>query len=352
MEHGGRIFQAADKLAISPREIIDFSANINVFFGLSAIHDLIKEHIDYIRFYPDPEVRQGRRALADFVGRPEGNIAVGNGGTQLIHLLPQALRSRKVVIPVPTFSEYERGMVKVGAEVSFLPLAEEDDFSLRADALLSACDRAVDMVILCNPNNPTGQLIHEEELAEIERHLRKKGIWLVVDEAFLDFVPGHKRPPLLERTIDGHVILLRSLTKCLAIPGIRLGYLIAPGDVVEKIVDLSPTWSINCFAQIVLENLRDLYKRFEKGLPQLFEERDFLAEELQKDFTVFPSETNFLLLKSKGPTSAKLTDDLLQHRILVRDCSNFRGLGEGFIRVAVRKREENLKLLNTIREVL
>jgi threonine-phosphate decarboxylase len=352
MEHGGRVFQTADKLAISPYEIIDFSANINAFFDPSAIHKLIKKHIDYIRFYPDPDVRGGRRVLAEFVGRPEGNIAVGNGGTQLIHLLSQALRPHKVVIPVPTFSEYERGMVKAGTEVSFLPLAKKDDFSLRVDALLSACKRSVDMVILCNPNNPTGQLIHEEELIEIERYLRKRGIWLVLDEAFLDFVPEHNRPSLLEKTDDGRVVLVRSLTKCLAIPGVRLGYLIAPGDVVEKIVDCSPTWSINCFAQIILENLGDLYKHFEEGLPELFEERDFLAKEFEKDFTVFPSEANFLLLKSEGITSTELARELLKHRILVRDCSNFRGLGERFVRVAVRRREENLKLVHAIREVL
>lgn len=352
MEHGGGVFQAADKLAISPHEIIDFSANINAFFDPSAIHNLIKEHIDYIRFYPDPDVRGGRRVLAEFVGRPEGNIAIGNGGTQLIHLIPHALRPHKVVIPVPTFSEYERGMVKAGTEVSFLPLAEEDNFSLRADALISACDREVDMVILCNPNNPTGQLIHEEELAEIKRYLSQKNIWLVVDEAFLDFVPGHNRSSLLERTDDGLVVLVRSLTKCLAIPGVRLGYVIAPGDIVEKIVDCSPSWSINCFAQIILENLEDLYERFTEGLPQLFEERDFLAEELKKFFTIFPSEANFLLLKFKDPPSAKLSDELLRRRILVRDCSNFRGLGAGFIRVAVRKREENIRLIKALQEVV
>ncbi len=352
MEHGGRVFQAAESLAISPHEILDFSANINAFFDLSAIQGLIEEYIDYIRFYPDPDLRQGRRILVECVCCPEGNIAVGSGETQLIHLLPQALRPHKVVIPVPTFSEYERGVLKAGVEVSFLPLAEEDGFSLRADALLSACDRSVDMVILCNPNNPTGQLIHEEELTEIERYFRRQDTWLVVDEAFLDFVPGHNRPSLLDKAIDGRVILLRSLTKCLAIPGLRLGYLIAPADIVRRIVDLTPPWSVNCFAQLILEHLRDLYRLFEEGLSQLFEERDFLAEELQKDFTVFPSEANFLLFKSEGLTSGRLAEELLRHRILVRDCSNFRGLGEGFIRVAVRRREENLRLLNAIQEVL
>ncbi len=351
MGHGGRVFQAADNIGISPHEILDFSANINAFFDLSAIKRLIEEHLDYIHIYPDPNLKRGRDTLADFLHLPTENIAVGNGASHLIHLLPQALRPKKVLIPVPTFSEYERGAVNAGAEVSFIRLKEDEGFCLRAESLLSSLDPSIDMVILCNPNNPTGQLLLQEDLEEIERHLRKDGTWLVVDEAFIDFVPEQKRPYFLEKTINGRIVLLRSPTKCLAIPGLRLGYLAAPRNVIHSINALTPPWSVNCFAQMVLENIQALYKLFEKDLPQLFAERNFLKGELEKNFKVFPSEANFLLFKSKGFTSANLSEALLKHRILVRDCRNFRELGGEFARVAVRGREENLKLIKAIREV-
>ncbi|MBW2039054.1 MAG: aminotransferase class I/II-fold pyridoxal phosphate-dependent enzyme [Deltaproteobacteria bacterium] len=351
MGHGGRVFQAAENLGISPYEILDFSANINAFFDLSAIKRLIEEHLDYIHVYPDPDLKRGRDALAEFLHLPTENVAVGNGASHLIHLLPQALRPKKVLIPVPTFSEYERGVLSAGAEISFLRLQEDEGFCLRAESLLSTLDPSVDMVILCNPNNPTGQLLLQEELEEIERHLRKDGTWLVVDEAFIDFVPEQKRPYLLEKTIDGRVVLLRSPTKCLAIPGLRLGYLAAPRTVIHSVIALTPPWSVNCFAQLILENFQDLYEVFKKGLPQLFAERNFLKGELGKNFKVFPSEANFLLFKSKGFTSTNPSKALLKHRILVRDCMNFRGLDEGFTRVAVRGRDENLKLIKAIREV-
>ena len=346
MRHGGRVFEASERLGRPLTEIIDFSSNINAFFDLDRVRELLRKSIDWLAFYPDLE--RSRRVLSSFLEIPVSNLWVGNGSSQLIYLVLQALKPREVLIPIPTFSEYERAALATGAKVSFLQL-EEDGFRLRPQLLLDALSHETEAVFLCNPNNPTGGLLSQEELVELHRTFERRGIWLLVDEAFVDFVSPEKKPSLERYACGGRVLLFRSLTKVLAIPGLRLGYIIGPKRAVERVEGVSDPWPINIFAQLVLEHLGELWRAFEEGLPRLFGQRRIFEEKLQELFDVFPSEANFFLVRT-GIPSWILASFLLQKGILVREGRGFRGLREDFIRVAVRKAEENSRLIEALKE--
>lgn len=343
MGHGGRVFWASELTGIPPEGILDFSSNTNAFFDPVPLRRLLSERLPWIAYYPEPS--RAMRSLSSFLGVGEDLLWIGNGSAELLYVLTRALSPGKVLIPVPTFSEYERASRAVGAEVSFLPLSEERGFKTTPDEVIRAAGDA-DLVFLCNPNNPTGVLLGEDEVRGILEGLRG---WLLVDEAFVDFVDPGRRPNLLPLVEKGRLCLLRSLTKALSIPGLRIGYLVGPPDLVRKVRDLSPPWPINTLAQAVFEDLGVLWRAFEAGLPSFFEERMRFASALSELLRAFPSQGNFLLLK------APLTDlpsRLLPREILVRGPEGFRNLGPGYIRVAIRRPEENQRLIEVLKEVM
>ncbi|RLA85202.1 MAG: hypothetical protein DRG31_03565 [Deltaproteobacteria bacterium] len=343
MVHGGRVFEASELTGLRIEEILDFSANLNAFLDSSPLLDLLKEHIHWISFYPD--VTRALRSLSGFLQLPEDNIWVGNGSAELIFSILRAIRPKKVLIPVPTFSEYERAALTSGSQVEFLKLREGDGFRPSLEDLLRAGETS-EMLILCNPNNPTGVLFGQEELLELIRGLKKT--WLLLDEAFLCFVQPQRRPDLREVALNERVILLRSLTKAFAIPGVRLGYLLAPKDVIRKIRATTPPWPINTLSQLVLEHLKELWPILEKGLGEFFIERERFFVRISRYLRAYPSEANFFLLKAKDP---QLPRKLMARGILVRDPSGFRNLDPGYLRVAIRRPWENERLIKVLQEV-
>lgn len=343
MAHGGKVFWASELTGIPPEGILDFSSNTNAFFDPELLRRLLSERLPWIAYYPEPS--RALRSLSSFLGIGEEYLWIGNGSADLLYLLLMALFPRRVLIPVPTFSEYERASRAVGAEVSFLPLSEEGGFRINPDEVIRAA-RDADLVFLCNPNNPTGVLLGEDEVRGILEGLRG---WLLVDEAFVDFVDPGRRPNLVPLLEEGRLCLLRSLTKALSVPGLRIGYLMAPPDLVRKVKALSSPWPINTLAQAVLEDLVALWRAFETGLPSFFEERRRFASALAELMGVFPSQGNFLLLKAP---LEDLPSRLLPRGILVRGPEGFRNLSPWFIRVAIRKAKENQRLIEALKEVM
>ncbi len=301
------------------------------------------ENIDLLAFYPD--LNRAKRSLSNFLNLPKENLFLGNGSAELIFLTLRVLKPKKVLLPVPTFSEYERAAIGVGAQIKFLVLEEQNGFHIPEERLINSFKEA-DLLILCNPNNPTGNLLNEEILKECARI--SKG-WLLIDEAFLEFVPFEKKPDLTEEIFKNKVILLRSLTKVFSIPGIRVGYLIGPSFFIEKLKELAPPWGINVMAQIVFEHLETLYSLFLKGFEEFLKEKEIFQKELSQFFKVFPSQANFFMFKAP---KEDLFQRLLEKGFIIRDLQELRGLGPGFYRVCVRRSEENKKLIQTLKEVL
>jgi len=184
--HGGKVFLASELTGRPPWDLLDFSSNINCFFDLKRVKEILMENIDLLAFYPD--LNRAKQSLSNFLNLPKENLFLGNGSAELIFLTLRVLKPKKVLLPVPTFSEYERAAIGVGAQIKFLVLEEQNGFHIPEERLINSFKEA-DLLILCNPNNPTGNLLNEEILKECARI--SKG-WLLIDEAFLEFVPFEK----------------------------------------------------------------------------------------------------------------------------------------------------------------
>ena len=342
--HGGNIYAVKRKYA---KEVIDFSANINPL-GLPAnVKKAIYANFDGILHYPDPEAKNITRRIAQYWRVKEENVLVGNGSAELIYLIMHAFRPTTTIIAVPTFSEYERAARCTGSRVSFKRLLKEKNFQLP-----ELNSKSAEALFLCNPNNPTGNLIIEER--NVVKNLPAKLI--IVDEAFMDFLPDEKNYTLIkEAHKNKKIVVLRTFTKFFALAGLRIGYLVAHQDVIKKLKAYRIPWSVNAFAQLAAEMILEDREYIRKTRQLIEKERRFLFNEIARirQLIPYPSVANFLLVKiDKGRiNSDSLRKKLLARSILVRDCSNFRSLTDRFIRVAVRNRPENKQLVKALREI-
>ena len=331
-EHGGAYHQDIR---------LDFSVNLNPMGMPEEVTSALRQGLDACSAYPDPQCSALREALAACHGvRPE-NVLCGNGAAGLLFSLCACLRPSRALVSAPTFSEYQRSAELFGGQVEEIPLP-------LGAAFFSALQPGLDLVFLCSPNNPTGELLPPALLQETARRCRDIGAVFVADESFLDFTEGNSLLPLLKDCPN--LLILKAFTKFYAMAGLRLGYLLGEHTLLSRIALFAPPWSVSAPAQTaglaalsVPPTWGEETRRLVRG------ERRFLAEALTAlGLTVFPSDANFLLLKSQHP----LYQPLKQRGILVRDCSNFTGLDERYIRIGLKTREENLQLLQAIREVL
>ncbi|WP_309492926.1 threonine-phosphate decarboxylase CobD [Candidatus Hecatella orcuttiae] len=356
--HGGEIFQVAEKYGLDPRELLDFSANINPLGPPPEALEAVKASLWEVSLYPETDSAALRRALAQHVGGlTSENVILGNGSTELIHLFAQVFlrKGSRAVIPSPTFGEYEAAVLKAGGKPVFVEAGE--DFSFQVDKILGKVDSRTVMVFLCNPNNPTGALMPAEELISLIEKAEEKGILVFLDEDCMDFVEDGKRFSL-SGNVEKHpnLFTLRSFTKFYGMPGLRIGYGFASKKIIEPMLGLKIPWNVNCLAQAAaLQALKAQdYPRKTRELIQ--KERLFLMEELKgfNNLRVYPTEANFILIdiEGSGLTAAQLKEKMLRQGILIRDCSSFRGLSSRHVRVAVRSRRENLRLLEALRKVL
>jgi len=337
--HGGNIYRFKRK------QVIDFSANINPLGLPKGVKKALYGNFGRILHYPDPEARNITQKIAEYWRINKENVLVGNGSAELIYLIMAAFRPKTVLIPLPTFSEYERAAHSVKSQVQFIRLRKKDNFKLNDSKI-----GRTDILFLCNPNNPTGNLILDDHL--IIDKLPSKLI--VVDEAFMDFLPDEENRTMVKKT--ERVIILRTFTKFFALPGLRIGYLVAHKDIIKVLKQHQIPWSVNVLAQEAARIILDNKDFINKTRLFIKKEREFLFDEINKikGLAPFPSVTNFLLVEIEDETltSSVLTEKLIQRGILIRDCANFRELGNRFIRIAVRSHKENLSLLRVLKEVI
>lgn len=341
-QHGGNIYEIKRREWAS---VLDFSANINPLGIPSRINKLLNKQLKDLVHYPDTKARHLTATLARYWKIKEENVLVGNGSTELIYLILNAFRPDKVILPVPSFTEYERAAKISGSQVRFIPMLEGEGFSLNFDHI-NNCD----MLFMCNPNNPTGNLIVSNH-ADIKNIPAKR---IVIDEAFMDFVPDEKIHTFIPEAIRSKkIIVLRTLTKFFALPGLRVGYLIAHRDIIQILKEHQMPWSVNVLAQAAAQQCLSEDAFMQRSKQVITKERAFLYEQLSriKGFKPYPSVVNFLLVKIEGRriTSACFKERLLKKGILIRDCANFRGLDKQFIRVAVRTHKENMQLVQAFR---
>ena len=351
--HGGNIYEIKRRYK---KDVIDFSANINPLGLTKAVKRELSKCYRLIPHYPDPEAKDLIRQIAEYWEIDEQNILIGNGSTELIYLIAHVFKPEKALIPVPTFSEYERAVKSVGSKIEFLKLKEVDSFTppLRAKARftldITNSDKA-DISFISNPNNPTGNLLIKNKRFDLNSRLN------IIDEAFMDFLPDEKSHTFIWKAVkDKRIIVLRSFTKFFALPGLRIGYLVAHKDLIKSLKQIQPPWSVNSIAQHLARILLNDRDYIEKTRRVINEEREFLFNKLAalKGLKPYPSVANFFLVNiiDSRLDSSILTGRLIQKGILIRNCSNFRGLDSRYFRMAVRFRRENIKLIKALREEL
>ncbi|AJE02433.1 threonine-phosphate decarboxylase CobD [Geobacter pickeringii] len=353
-DHGGTVFAVARSLGVPPEEILDFSASINPLGPVPGVREAVAAAFDRLVHYPDSEAAELRDALARHHGVGAEQICVANGSTELIYLVPRLAAGGRALVVAPPFSEYAKSLHRSGWEVDYLELDPAEGFALAPELLdgrLAAGGHG--LLFLGNPGNPTGRLLRRDEITAVMELCRRRGTFLVLDEAFIDFC--EEESAKREATAREGMVVLRSLTKFYAVPGLRLGYAIGHRSTIARLAALREPWSVNTLAQVAgIASLADEgYAERTRAL--VAAERERLAAGLARlpGLSPFPSAANYLLVEiTAGPAAAELCRRLAVERILVRDCSSFRGLDGRFFRVAVRSGEENDLLLEALGRAL
>ena len=352
IEHGGNLKQLALEAGRDPDDILDFSANINPLGMADWVRPVISRHVSDLVHYPDPDATALTEAAARRYHTRPDEILAGNGSAELITLLALTAGTPRAVIPVPSYSDYSRAARLAGMEIIEHPLNEADGFTLDPAALAPLLSSPA-TVFIGQPNNPTGRLCSAAALRSLA-HNHPASLF-IVDEAFGDFVEGfdsltHDRPP--------NVVVLLSLTKIFAIPGLRLGCAVAEAGLVRKVREHQPLWSVNTLAQAVGVAALEDSDYVVRSRSLVTQERNWLSTALSQIpglATIYPGSANFLLVKlaTSAPDAPTLARQLLAgHGIAIRVCDNFKGLDPTFFRLAVRTHDENEVLIEALRHVL
>lgn len=368
-EHGGRVRKRAAMLGMEPEELLDFSANVNFLGPTLPVLAAARRAIDEMAWYPQDPPTPLRRAAAAYLRVPEDGMLMGNGASELISLVVASLRPERVLTVEPTFAEYARTARAWGAEVDRIETPEDDNFALTPQSVrnpgVAERIRRADLVCLCDPNNPTGGLIDREVRTEIIRLAEDAGTWVLVDESFLGFTQVWPEGSAISLGSE-RVMVVHSLTKILALPGLRVGAAILPQTAAEPFRRRLPPWNVNCVAQAAALAALSDEEMLARTPRETEQRRNELAEGLEAlplVETVLPGEANFLCLRlaetaaqaGGHPTriNAERVADLLlrRHGVLVRDLSRFPGMGSFYIRVAVKDHEENERLLSAFGQI-
>ena len=346
--HGGLDVVELKALGLRPDEVVDFSASINPLGISPRVTEAIRR-VD-LSAYPDPECTELRNALSAHLGVPPDRILAGNGSTELIHLVASARlrRGHAAAVFAPTFGEYEAACRLQHVEPLPIRAAPERDFRwdiAEATHLLAELQPA--LAFICNPNNPTGTYLERSEVEACARAVGDDGL-LVVDEAYASFVDERwDTAPLLE---VGNVALVRSMTKQHGLPGLRLGYMVAPARMVGEVRRFQYTWSVNAVAQAAGVAALDDPDHVEKGRLVVRAAREYLVREFRGlGLACTPPSANFLLVEVGNATALRL-ELLRRHRVCVRDCTSF-GM-PGHIRIGVRGTQDSRRLIAALTDVL
>lgn len=332
------------------RDALDFSANVSPLGLPAGVARAITAALPYADRYPDPLCRALRKALSEAEGVPMERILCGNGAADLIYRLVLAARPRRALITAPTFAEYEAALVSAGCEVRRFELVEQNDFAL-TEGFLNAIDESVDMVFVCQPNNPTGQAAVPELMERILRRCRECGAILAADECFLDFLPDGAALSM-KAFIENEpgLIILKAFTKIYGMAGVRLGYcLCSDENLLAAMSSAGQPWGVSSLAQAAgVAALRETaYADAVRAL--VAKQRPFLDGGLRAlGLRTIPGNANYILFRAPADLGAKLKT----RGIVIRSCANYHGLGSEWYRTAVRTEAENEQLLRAIKEVL
>lgn len=343
--HGGNIYVYKEKM-------LDFSANLNPLGMPPEVKRAVIENIDRYESYPDPDCTELVAAIAEYTSVPKEYIVCGNGAADVIYRTVLAVSPKKALIVSPTFSEYEEALDTAGCSVEHFFLKEENGFKLGEAELDELCGavKGLDMLFLCNPNNPTGIPVERGTVLRLARACEEHGTVLFLDECFNSFLPEWERYTVADELAGlPHTIVLKAFTKLYAMAGLRLGYcLCSSPDVVSGIRQCLQSWPVSTAAAVAGVAALKLKDLPEKTRSYVEAQRELLKSGLRAlGFCVYDSQANYVFFKSDIP----LTEALKARGILIRSCANYPSLSESFYRIAVRTAEENERLLAALSDI-
>ena len=336
--HGGDVYRYKNAL--------DFSSNMNPLGTPPRVIQAARESMEDICNYPDIQQEKLISGISAWENLPTEWIICGNGAAEVIFTLVHALKPKTALLLAPTFAEYEQALAAENCQLKFHILKEEKGF-LPDEDLLADITEDIEILFLCNPNNPTGVLIPNDLMDKILERCRQTGTFLVIDECFQDFIPNPRaftrKGELAE---NQNLFLLKAFTKRYAMAGIRLGYgLTSNLELLDKMHACVQPWNVSIPAQAAGVAALDEVDYLAAGRNIVYKESAFLKAGLEAlGFQVYDSQANYIFFR--GPKG--MVEKAWKSKVLIRDCGNYRGLCEGYYRVAVRTHEENLKLLDAL----
>lgn len=344
--HGGDIYTDAYRL--------DFSANIAPFGCNEAVRQAAADSLQRIDAYPDPQCRKLKQKIAKkWILNPK-NLVIGNGAAEVLFSLVLAEKPKRGMILAPAFQEYEQALKSVNSNVIVYKRRSECRFELDGDfleCLKEEAENGLDMLFFCTPDNPVGALIPQEILQAALEICEQYHIRMIVDESFWEFAHEESSETMLP-AVSNHkqLFLLRSFTKMYGMPGLRLGYgICSDQELIAQMEEMRQPWSVSVPAQEAGIAAMDEEVWVQRVRDYVRNEREWLEEELQKlGCRVYPSAANYLLFY----VEKDLMIPLKERGILIRDCSNYRGLKKGYYRIAVKEEKENRQLINALQEIL
>lgn len=356
--HGSDLEKIEEYYGIPKESIICFGANVNPL-GLSGkVKEEIKEHLDLISSYPDREYKALRRAVGDYLRVSPKHVLVGNGSTELISLLIEQRCPKKALILGPTYSEYARELSFSGSTQEYYHLTPDNGFHLDLPDFVNRLQEGFDLLIICNPNNPTSSVIKTDEMRQILRACRDTNTFVMIDETYVEFVPDIEEVTAMSFLEEfDHFMVLRGVSKFFAAPGLRLGYGVTSNQAfLERVKEHQIPWSLNSIGAFAGERMLKDHEYIERTRSLISRERTRMLKELKKlaDIRVFEAHANFILiqLQKDDLTAYDVFEALIRQGLMIRDCSSFQCLKGEYIRFCVMMPKANTRLLKALKEIL
>lgn len=355
--HGGDVERLQREYGFSLLEVLDYSANINPLPLPQGMREYVAANLDALTRYPDREYFKLRSALSHFTGYDPEWIMVGNGATELIYLAARAFGPAKVLIPAPSFADFTRAFKTQGSTVDFFSLQEQAEFKLNVGSFIAGMSKGYEAIVLCNPNNPTGQLLTKRELLEIVTEAKRQGITVILDETFIEFVDDPTQASMLgDLARFSNLVILRAFTKFFGVPGLRLGYCLGKPELLQKLRILQEPWTVNALASLLGPWLLQQEGYLAQTRLWITNERPFFLARLReiKELKVYEGQANFVLcqLVTEYWNVQGLQKSLEEQGIMIRDAGSFPNLEGKFFRLAIKDHVSNLRVVGELAELL
>lgn len=356
--HGSDLEKIEIEYGIPKEKIVSFSANVNPLGCPKSAEEALKNNLDAISRYPDRDYTRLKAAIASYTGADPAHIVLGSGVTELLSLFLGLILPKSALIIGPAYSEYEKDLKRLGCKVSYCMAGEAKDFVLTREEILTAAEEGTDLVILCNPNNPTSGALKKADIAYLAEKYAQKGILLLIDETYVEF--SMERENITAASLIGrfsNLIVLRGTSKFFATPGLRLGYgLTGSKELLAKAEKTQDPWNINAAAELCGSFMFQDEAYIRQVQETMEEEKQYVCESLVQipGIRIFPVYANFVLVKlpENSMTSGALFEELVRKGMMIRDCSTFPILGNRFIRICFMSHEDNVRLITAMKEAL